>query len=119
MGDHDSICIGGLAPADLRRQIKTAIESAISGLGIVVAIDEDGTCPGDFNGTSPKNIVNRLGTNGEAPAHLGAKPGLQLYVPARPFTSGTGSLTGSNVRAANRGAISVWPAAVSRVTARW
>jgi phage replication-related protein YjqB (UPF0714/DUF867 family) len=25
--------------------------------------DDEGTCPEDFNGNHPKNIVNRLGTN--------------------------------------------------------
>ena len=29
-----------------------------------MATDDDGTCPQDFNGTDPKNIVNRLGKNG-------------------------------------------------------
>src|SRR6266508_511489 len=38
--DEDSICIGGSAPPDLKQQIKTAIETAILGSGIVVAMDE-------------------------------------------------------------------------------
>jgi hypothetical protein len=29
-----------------------------------VVTDDDGTCPEDFNGNDPKNIVNCLGTNG-------------------------------------------------------
>jgi phage replication-related protein YjqB (UPF0714/DUF867 family) len=61
---HDSICIGGSAPSDLKQQLKTSVARAISGSGIVVATDDEGTCPGDFNGTSAKNIVNRLGTHG-------------------------------------------------------
>jgi len=62
--DEDSICIGGSAPPDLKQQIKTAVESATSGSGIVVATDEDGGCPPNFNGNDPRNIVNRLATNG-------------------------------------------------------
>ena len=61
---HDSICIGGSAPSDLKQQIKTAVASAILGSGIAVATDDEGTCPQDFNGTAPRNIVNRLGANG-------------------------------------------------------
>jgi phage replication-related protein YjqB (UPF0714/DUF867 family) len=61
---HDSICIGGSAPTDLKYQIKGAVESATFGSGIVVASDEDGGCPGDFNGNDPRNIVNRLATYG-------------------------------------------------------
>jgi phage replication-related protein YjqB (UPF0714/DUF867 family) len=60
---EDFICIGGRAPADLKDQIKTAITDAIPDPEIVVKTDEEG-CPGALNGTSPKNIVNRLGTNG-------------------------------------------------------
>ena len=62
--EHKSICIGGSAPPSLKQQIKTKIVSAIFGSGIVVNTDEDGGCPQGFNGTDPKNIVNRLGTNG-------------------------------------------------------
>ena len=62
--EHDSICIGGSAPSDLKQQIETAVVSATSGSGIDVAMDDDGTCPQGFNGTEPTNIVNRLGTNG-------------------------------------------------------
>jgi len=62
--DEDSICIGGSAPPDLKQQIKTAIETAILGSGIVVAMDEDSGCPPNFNGNDPRNIVNRLATNG-------------------------------------------------------
>ena len=61
---HDSICIGGSAPPDLKQQIKAAVASAITGSEIAVAIDDDGTCHQDFNGNDPKNIVNHLGTNG-------------------------------------------------------
>jgi len=60
--DKDSICVGGSAPPDLKQQIKTAIESAITGSGIVVATDVG--CPPDFNGNDPRNFVNRLGVNG-------------------------------------------------------
>ncbi len=42
---HKSICIGGSAPPNLKQQIKTKIVSAILGSGIVVATDDDGTCP--------------------------------------------------------------------------
>jgi phage replication-related protein YjqB (UPF0714/DUF867 family) len=59
---EDSICIGGKAPPDLKNQIKTVI-NAIPNLDIDVKTDEEG-CPGAFNGNDPKNIVNRLGTNG-------------------------------------------------------
>jgi phage replication-related protein YjqB (UPF0714/DUF867 family) len=62
---HNSICIGGSMPDHLKQQIKTAIENAVSGSGIAVDIaGDDETCPEDFNGNDPKNIVNRLGTNG-------------------------------------------------------
>ena len=60
----DCICIGGSAPPDLKQHIKTAIERDISSSGICLAMDDDGTCPERFNGIDPKNIVNRLGTNG-------------------------------------------------------
>jgi len=79
--DHDSICIGGSAPSDLKQQIKTAVKSAISGSGIDVATDDDGTCPEDFNGTDPKNIVNRLGTNAvqiEQSKEARARYGIQI-----------------------------------------
>ncbi len=59
-----TICIGGSAPRELKQQIKTKIVSALSGSGIAVATDDEGTCPDGFTGTDPKNIVNRLGTNG-------------------------------------------------------
>jgi len=61
---HDSICIGGSAPPDLKKQIKAGVVRALTGSGIRVATDDEGTCPSDFNGTSSKNIVNRLGING-------------------------------------------------------
>jgi len=61
---EDSICIGGSAPPALKLEIKTAVERAISGSGIVVATSDEGTCPGAFNGDDPKNIVNRLGAIG-------------------------------------------------------
>jgi len=61
----NSICIGGSACAELKQQIKTAIESAILGSEIKVATDDDdGGCPPGFNGNNPKNIVTRLATNG-------------------------------------------------------
>ena len=61
----DSICIGGSSqdPDHLKEQIKTAIEDAVDGSGIEVAMGGP-TCPADFNGNDPKNIVNRLGTTG-------------------------------------------------------
>ena len=61
---EDSICIGGSAPPALKLEIKTAVEGAVSGSGIVVATSEEGTCPGAFNGDDPENIVNRLGAIG-------------------------------------------------------
>jgi phage replication-related protein YjqB (UPF0714/DUF867 family) len=61
---EDSICIGGSASPALKQEIKMAVESAISGSGIVVATSDEGTCPGAFNGDDPRNIVNRLGANG-------------------------------------------------------
>jgi len=61
--NEKSICIGGSAPPDLKDQIKTAIRNAIPDREIKVITDEEG-CPGAFNGNDPKNIVNRLGTNG-------------------------------------------------------
>jgi phage replication-related protein YjqB (UPF0714/DUF867 family) len=60
---ENSICIGGSASPDLKNQIKTAVRNAIPDPNIDVKTDEDG-CPGAFNGTDPKNIVNRLATNG-------------------------------------------------------
>lgn len=78
---EDSICIGGSAPPALKQQIKTAVESAISGSGIVVSTDDDGTCPQGFNGTDPKNIVNRLGANGvqiEQSKEARARYGIQI-----------------------------------------
>lgn len=64
---HNSICIGGSMSDPLKQQIKTEIEKAVSGSGIEVAIggeSGDKTCPDDFNGNDPRNIVNRLGTYG-------------------------------------------------------
>lgn len=62
--EHDAICIGGSAPDTLKRRIKEAIVSATAGSGIHVATDDEGTCPEEFNGTDPRNIVNRLGVHG-------------------------------------------------------
>jgi phage replication-related protein YjqB (UPF0714/DUF867 family) len=61
---EDSICIGGSAPPALKREIKEAVERAISDPTIVVATSEEGRCPGAFNGDDPRNIVNRLGASG-------------------------------------------------------
>jgi len=61
---EDSICIGGSAAPALKLEIKTTVEKAISGSGIVVATSDEGTCPEAFNGDDPKNIVNRLGASG-------------------------------------------------------
>ena len=59
---EDSICVGGSKSADgLRQEIKEAIEGAVLGSGIEV---KDSECPSGFNGNSPHNIVNRLGTIG-------------------------------------------------------
>ena len=66
----DSICIGGGRRSDdLKQQIKTAIENAILGSGIKVAVAmdngyDDETCPEGFNGNNSENIVNRLGKRG-------------------------------------------------------
>jgi phage replication-related protein YjqB (UPF0714/DUF867 family) len=57
------ICIGGKAPDNLKNEIRTFIRNAVSDLEIEVKTDLEG-CPGALNGTSPRNIVNRLGTNG-------------------------------------------------------
>jgi phage replication-related protein YjqB (UPF0714/DUF867 family) len=61
----DSICIGGSMLDDLKQQIKTAVEGAVLGSRIVVAVAEDDgddeTCPEGYNGNNPYNIVNRLG----------------------------------------------------------
>ena len=78
---EDSICIGGSAPPALRLEIKTAVERAISGSGIVVATSDEGKCPGAFNGDDPKNIVNRLGANGiqlEQSKEARARYGVQI-----------------------------------------
>ncbi len=58
---EDFICIGGRAPPDLKNEIKTAINE-IPDFDITVKTDEEGC--GAFNGNDPRNIVNRLGTNG-------------------------------------------------------
>jgi phage replication-related protein YjqB (UPF0714/DUF867 family) len=62
--DEDSICIGGSMPTENKQKIKEAIVNAVSGYGIPVEMDEDRTCPGDFNGNAKENIVNRLSSNG-------------------------------------------------------
>ena len=78
---ENSICIGGSAPSALKREIKTAVERAISGSGIVVATSDEGKCPGAFNGDDPKNIVNRLGAIGiqlEQSVDARARYGVQI-----------------------------------------
>lgn len=78
---EDSICIGGSAPPPLKREIKTAVERAISGSGIVVATSEEGRCPGAFTADNPKNIVNRLGAIGiqlEQSREARARYGIQI-----------------------------------------
>jgi phage replication-related protein YjqB (UPF0714/DUF867 family) len=59
---EDSICIGGSAPVALKQQIKAAIQGVVP--SIDVCTDEVGCCAADFNGNHPRNIVNRLATNG-------------------------------------------------------
>lgn len=59
---EDFICIGGSASPELKNEIKAAI-SEIPVFDIEVKTDDEG-CPGAFNGNDPRNIVNRLGTNG-------------------------------------------------------
>jgi phage replication-related protein YjqB (UPF0714/DUF867 family) len=63
---RNSICIGGSSqdPDDhTKEEIKETIEDAVHGSGIEVAMGGP-TCPENFNGNDPKNIVNRLGTTG-------------------------------------------------------
>jgi phage replication-related protein YjqB (UPF0714/DUF867 family) len=55
------ILIGGAAPDALKQEIKTAIDAAVAGSGIAVRVAAAGE---DFEGGSPKNIVNRLTAGG-------------------------------------------------------
>ena len=61
---HDEICIGGSMSTDLKKQMKYAILKAISGSNIQVHTDYEKNCPEGFNGDNPRNIVNRLSTQG-------------------------------------------------------
>jgi phage replication-related protein YjqB (UPF0714/DUF867 family) len=61
--NEDSVCIGGSAPHDLKKKIKTTIITEVPGLESKVKTDSEG-CPEAFNGNDPKNIVNRLATKG-------------------------------------------------------
>ena len=62
--DGDSICIGGSMRKELKQEIRTQIETAISDPKIVVAVAEENghnkACPSSFNGNDEDNIVNRL-----------------------------------------------------------
>lgn len=64
--DEDSVCIGGLAPSDLKQKLKTSIAAALSNLNPKVRVftAEDKVCAEGFNGNDPRNIVNRLAVNG-------------------------------------------------------
>jgi len=61
---HESICIGGTLPDDVKEEIKTAIVDVVSDPGIKVYVDYEHKCPEDFNGNSKENIVNRLSAKG-------------------------------------------------------
>jgi phage replication-related protein YjqB (UPF0714/DUF867 family) len=61
---HESICIGGTMPDDVKDQIKTAIVDVVSDPTIEVYTDYEHKCPEDFNGNSEENIVNRLSAKG-------------------------------------------------------
>jgi phage replication-related protein YjqB (UPF0714/DUF867 family) len=64
--DKDIICVGGSenqTPHDLKQRIKDAIQDALLAKGSKIEV-KDSDCPEGFNGNDPKNIVNRLGTNG-------------------------------------------------------
>jgi phage replication-related protein YjqB (UPF0714/DUF867 family) len=63
----DGILVGGGAPFRLKAEIAAAIEHAVAGSGIRVRI----AGPDDeFNGDSPRNIVNRLTAGGRGGIHL-------------------------------------------------
>jgi phage replication-related protein YjqB (UPF0714/DUF867 family) len=63
----DGILVGGGAPFRLKAEIAAAIEDAVAGSGIRVRI----AGPDDeFNGDSPRNIVNRLTAGGRGGIHL-------------------------------------------------
>jgi len=63
---EDSICVGGNPhnpDADLKCDIRSAIMKALEGANSDIKVHVS-PCPnGNFNGDSPDNIVNRLGTN--------------------------------------------------------
>jgi phage replication-related protein YjqB (UPF0714/DUF867 family) len=63
----DGVLVGGGAPFRLKAEIAAAIEGAVAGSGIRVRI----AGPDDeFNGDSPRNIVNRLTAGGRGGIHL-------------------------------------------------
>jgi phage replication-related protein YjqB (UPF0714/DUF867 family) len=59
--NNPEILIGGIAPASLKQEIKTAIESATAGSGITVRIAQPDE---GFGGDHQRNIVNRLTAGG-------------------------------------------------------
>lgn len=61
---HESICIGGTIPDDVKEEIKKTIVDVLSDPGIKVYTDCERKCPEDFNGNSTENIVNRLSAKG-------------------------------------------------------
>lgn len=63
----DGVLVGGGAPFRLKAEVAAAIEGVVAGSGIQVRIagpDEE------FNGDSPRNIVNRLTVGGSGGIHL-------------------------------------------------
>jgi len=63
---EDSICVGGNPhnpDADLKCDIRGAILKALEGANPDIKVHVSPCPDGNFNGDSPENIVNRLGTN--------------------------------------------------------
>ena len=63
---EDSICVGGNPhnpDADLKCDIRGAIMKALEGANPDIKVHVSPCPDGNFNGDSPENIVNRLGTN--------------------------------------------------------
>ena len=136
--DEDSICIGGSAPPDLKRQIKIEVLDAVAGK-IEVFTDDEGKCPEGFTGTDPKNIVNRLAKNGiqlEQSKDARDKFSLQIAdavarvigpkieVCTAPVFEGSDSWTclmtgiGDGVQAISRGGVSCIPCQIKRLLFR-